>query len=119
MTTLAPPTEAEVKELAGLIRECRFRYRTTPSVPVLRLCDAAEALCDAYLAQREALKLAEGLTLMHKIEPDEDPESFADMTGFDAIDCKACLFNVARGKADRRDPEKVSALSAAPLEDKP
>jgi hypothetical protein len=30
--------------LAALIRECRFRYKTSPSVPVLRLCNVAEAV---------------------------------------------------------------------------
>jgi hypothetical protein len=63
-------------------------------------------------AAEEALQLARGLTLVHNIERDEDPESFADLTGFDTIGCKACLFNVAVGKSDRRDPAKVAALGS-------
>jgi hypothetical protein len=57
----------------------------------------------------EALRLAGGLKIWHDIERDET-DSIADTTGFDALDCKACLFNVARGKPDRRDPAKVAAL---------
>jgi hypothetical protein len=93
-----------VKELADEAHRLR--------VANIRLCQTNGRLRRVNAGMSQALQLAEGLTLVHDIEYDDDPESFADLTGFDTIDCRACLFNVARGKRDRRDPEKVAALDS-------
>ncbi len=52
-----------------LIRECRYRYKTTPSVPVLQLCDEAEALLAALRSveqERDALKESNEALLQHR-----------------------------------------------------
>jgi hypothetical protein len=92
-------------------------YWTNKAVTTLRsMADSVDVLVsELEAAQKErdelaaTLALADGLYLLHKVEHDDDPESPADTTGFCAANCKACIFNVARGKEDRRDPTKVAA----------
>ncbi len=95
MTPLAPPTEAEVKEMRkrAVILRGGADFDQSPAFS-RGVAEDVLALCDAYLAQREA-----ALALYEEVE-------MAESVGI-------CLPN--------RVPSLRlgAALSAAPLEDKP
>ena len=58
--------ESRSHPVEGLIREIRYRYRTVPSLPVLRLCDEAERL------QADAETLREAYINLSSVERERD-----------------------------------------------
>jgi len=58
---VASPDKTPLERIDALIRDCRFRYRTQPSLPVLELCDLVESeVVRLQEALQEALQETRG-----------------------------------------------------------